>query len=81
MREFSAAPAITLKPALGGIEVDVRYITKANERHAMRAKLYQQAVELLGGRAVPMLNGEDETVAKAKDKTAEKVEEKVADKK
>lgn len=81
MRDFSAAPAITLKPAVGGIEVDVRYITKANERHAMRSKLYQQAVELLGGRAVPKLNGEEEALAEAKDKTVEKVAEKVAEKK
>lgn len=81
MRDFSAAPAITLKPAVGGIEVDVRYITKANERHAMRSKLYQQAVELLGGRAVPKLNGEEEALAEGKDKTVEKVAEKVAEKK
>jgi small-conductance mechanosensitive channel len=76
MRDFSAAPAITLKPAVGGIEVDVRYITRANERHAMRTKLYQQAVELLGGRAIPKVNAQEDPVALAKDKTVEKVEEK-----
>jgi small-conductance mechanosensitive channel len=82
MQDFSAAPAITLKPAVGGIEVDVRYITRANERHAVRSKLYQQAVELLGGRALPKLNGEPDPVAAAKDKTVaedeagEKAEEK-----
>src|SRR6202790_667256 len=74
MQDFSAAPAITLKPAVGGIEVDVRYITRANERHAVRSKLYQQAVELLGGRAVPKLNGEQDPVAAAKDKTVAKDE-------
>jgi len=33
---------------LGGVEVAVRYITRANERFAIRAKLNQEAVQLLG---------------------------------
>jgi hypothetical protein len=39
---------------LGGIEVSVRYITRANERYQLRAKLNQAAVELLGGKAAPV---------------------------
>jgi len=35
---------------VGGIEVAVRYITRANDRYNLRAKLYQSAVEILGGR-------------------------------
>ncbi len=50
MSSFSAAPAITLKPVIGGVEVTVRYITRANERYRLRANLYQAAVELLGGK-------------------------------
>jgi len=46
---LSAAPAISVKPVIGGIEVAVRYITRANERYALRAKLNQAAVGLLGG--------------------------------
>ncbi|HZV59546.1 MAG TPA: mechanosensitive ion channel domain-containing protein [Candidatus Eremiobacteraceae bacterium] len=50
MGSISVAPAISVKPVVGGIEVSVRYVTRANERHALRSKLYQEAVELLGGR-------------------------------
>jgi len=48
---ISAEPAISVKPVLGGIEMSVRYITRAAERYKLRAQLYQDAVELLGGKA------------------------------
>jgi small-conductance mechanosensitive channel len=48
MTGLSAAPAINVKPVVGGIEISVRYITRANERYQLRAKLYQAAVEMLG---------------------------------
>jgi small-conductance mechanosensitive channel len=53
MTALSAAPAINVKPVIGGVEIAVRYITKANERYQLRAKLYQAAVDLLGQKAVP----------------------------
>jgi small-conductance mechanosensitive channel len=43
----SAAPAINLRPTALGVEVHVRYITRAQERYATRIKLYQDIVELL----------------------------------
>lgn len=49
---MTAAPAINVKPVIGGIEIGVRYITRANERYQLRAKLYQAAVDLLGKSAV-----------------------------
>jgi hypothetical protein len=55
MSAFSVAPAISVKPILGGIEVGVRYITRANERYQLRAKLYQMMVQLLGGKGQPMV--------------------------
>lgn len=48
MSGLSAAPAISVKPVAGGVEVSVRYVTRANERYQLRAKLYQAAVDLLG---------------------------------
>src|ERR1700719_3494352 len=48
MGTLSAAPAINVKPIIGGVEVAVRYVTRANERYQLRAKLYQAAVDLLG---------------------------------
>jgi len=50
MSGISAVPAISVKPVLGGVEVTVRYIAKANERFALRSKLNQEAVQLLGGK-------------------------------
>ena len=47
---LSMAPAINVKPVIGGVEVAVRYITRANERYRLRAKLYQTAVDLLGAK-------------------------------
>jgi small-conductance mechanosensitive channel len=52
MSALSAAPAINVKPVIGGVEISVRYITRANERYLLRAKLYQAAVDLLGGKVV-----------------------------
>lgn len=43
----SAAPAVSLRPTGSGIDVHVRYITRAGERHAMKTRLYQALVELL----------------------------------
>ena len=47
MRALSAAPAINVKPVSGGVEIAVRYITRANERYQLRAKLYQAAMNLI----------------------------------
>ena len=51
---LSAEPAISVKPVVGGIEIAVRYITRASDRYALRAKLNKAAVELLGGTSEPV---------------------------
>jgi hypothetical protein len=48
MRALSVAPAINVKPVIGGTEISVRYITRASERSHLRSKLNQAAVDLLG---------------------------------
>jgi hypothetical protein len=53
MTALSAAPAINVRPVIGGVEIAVRYITRANERYQLRAKLYQAAVDLLGQKSPP----------------------------
>src|SRR6266849_4387417 len=50
----SGAPAINIRPVIGGIEIAVRYVTRANERYQLRAKLYEAAVGLLGQKARPV---------------------------
>lgn len=47
MRALSAAPAINVKPVSGGVEIAVRYITRANERYQLRSRLYQAAMNLI----------------------------------
>ncbi|HEY2843810.1 MAG TPA: mechanosensitive ion channel domain-containing protein [Bryobacteraceae bacterium] len=46
-RSFSAKPAVDLRPSSSGLEVVVRYITRAPERYTMKTKLFQGIVELL----------------------------------
>ena len=48
LQGFSAEPAVSLRPGADRFEVVVRYITRANERHQMRSRLYQEVVALLG---------------------------------
>jgi small-conductance mechanosensitive channel len=64
MAGFSAKPAISVKPVVGGIELGVRYITRANERYLIRTKLYQGAIEVLGTKlgAIPELPTQPESV-------------------
>jgi small-conductance mechanosensitive channel len=51
---ISAAPGISIRPAVGGVEVAVRYVTRASERFGVRARLYKSAVEILGQNAQPL---------------------------
>ena len=50
---FSAEPGIIIRPATGGVEVAVRYLTRASDRFKLRTRLYQTAVQMLSGRAAP----------------------------
>jgi small-conductance mechanosensitive channel len=47
-KTFSGTPGVNVKPIVGGVEIAVRYITRANERFQLRAQMYQAAVDLLG---------------------------------
>ena len=51
MSALSAAPAINVKPVIGGIEIAVRYVTRAHQRYQLRSKLNQIMVDLLGPKA------------------------------
>ncbi|HEV3332792.1 MAG TPA: mechanosensitive ion channel domain-containing protein [Bryobacteraceae bacterium] len=46
-RSFSAKPAVDLRPSVNGLEVEVRYITRAPERNAVKSKLFEGIVGLL----------------------------------
>jgi len=47
VQAVSAAPSVNLRPTASGFEVHVRYITRAQERSAMRTRLNQTLVQLL----------------------------------
>lgn len=50
VKAFSAVPGLQVVPTSSGIEVHVRYITRAYERHEIRKGLYQAVLELMHGR-------------------------------
>ena len=53
VRHVLAGPAISVRPGAAGLEIAVRYVTRANERHQLRSKLFQDIVELLRGKNIP----------------------------
>jgi small-conductance mechanosensitive channel len=50
VQALSAVPGINVVPTGAGIEVHVRYITRANERHEARKRMYEAVVEMMHGR-------------------------------
>jgi small-conductance mechanosensitive channel len=52
-RALSAAPSLSIRPTATGVNIVLRYLTRANERHEVRARLYHAAVDLLRKKQVP----------------------------
>jgi small-conductance mechanosensitive channel len=55
LRLFSAMPTVEMRPAGEGIDILVRYVTRAADRFEMRNRLYQLVIDLLhksGGRSL-----------------------------
>jgi small-conductance mechanosensitive channel len=52
-QSVSASPAVFVRPAGSGVEVHVRYVSRASDRYALRARLYASIVELLHRREMP----------------------------
>jgi len=48
-KSLAVSPAIHLRPTASGVEMQIRYITSANERYATRSRLYEKIVGLLRG--------------------------------
>jgi len=49
-KTLSAMPGINVRPNAGGIEVHVRYITRAYQRHEARKRLYEAVVQMMHGK-------------------------------
>ncbi|WP_263415436.1 mechanosensitive ion channel domain-containing protein [Terriglobus albidus] len=47
LSQFSADPAINLRPSGAGIDLVIRYITRASERFETRNRLYQRVIDVM----------------------------------
>jgi small-conductance mechanosensitive channel len=47
MGQFSAEPAVDLRPASSGVDVIVRYVTRASDRFSIRNRIYQTVIDLM----------------------------------
>jgi len=45
LSQFSATPTVNLRPSASGIDILVRYVTRASERFEMRNRLYQRVID------------------------------------
>ena len=44
---FRTDPAVNLRPSGGGVDMEVRYVTRASERFEMRNRLYRRVISVL----------------------------------
>jgi small-conductance mechanosensitive channel len=47
LSQLSASPVVNLRPTGSGIDIRVRYVTRASERFGVRNRLYQRVIDLL----------------------------------
>jgi hypothetical protein len=47
LSRFRTDPAVNLRPSASGIDLEVRYVTRASERFEMRNRLYQKVFNML----------------------------------
>lgn len=64
-KTFAPAPAIMVRPTTLGVNVIVRYITRAHERHEVRSRLFHRVVELLRSKHIASAPIESQTQAAA----------------
>jgi small-conductance mechanosensitive channel len=51
LSQYSAEPAVNLRPSATGVELVVRYVTRASDRFERRIKLYGCVLEAVGAKA------------------------------
>jgi small-conductance mechanosensitive channel len=47
LSQFKATPSVDMRPASSGVDIVVRYVTRAGDRFDMRNRLYQAVIDLL----------------------------------
>lgn len=63
--QFSADPVVNLRPSASGIDVQVRYVTRASERYDARNRMYRNLVDLMRAPNKPSQEQEIQEVGKA----------------
>ena len=53
LSQFTAEPSVDLRPAPSGVEIVVRYVTRAADRFATRNRLYQAVLDLMYNEEAP----------------------------
>jgi small-conductance mechanosensitive channel len=56
LQALSAMPAIHLRPTGGSVEMQIRYITSAQERYATRSRMYEKIVGLMQSENKPAVS-------------------------
>ncbi len=59
LSQFSATPSVNLRPAASGVDLVVRYVTRAAERFEMRNRLFKRVVDVLHSPSALPSGGED----------------------
>jgi small-conductance mechanosensitive channel len=60
LSQFKAVPSVDMRPAASGVDIVVRYVTRAGDRFDMRNRLYQSVIDLM---RKPEAKAEPETKA------------------
>jgi small-conductance mechanosensitive channel len=47
LRQFGATPSVSLRPSASGVDLVVRYVTRASDRFEMRNRLYKRIMDVL----------------------------------
>jgi len=61
LREFSAKPTVDLRPAASGVDVIVRFVTRASDRFGLRNRIFESMLGLMEGTERPALEKEATT--------------------
>jgi len=61
LREFSAKSTVDLRPAASGVDVIVRFVTRASDRFGLRNRIFAAMLGLMEGTERPTLEKEGTT--------------------
>jgi small-conductance mechanosensitive channel len=63
LSQFTAAPSVDLRPAGGGVDLVIRYVTRAADRFDMRNRVYQSIIDQLQKQSDAAVTGDNKELA------------------